>query len=163
MKLWLIRHAKSSWTATGGADFERPLNPRGERDGPRMAAWLARQDHPATWVWTSDAVRARATATFVVDGFAAARPTLVPDHRLYAATPEQLLDVIRETPPDQQCGAMVAHNPGLTQLANLLAGEQITDNLPTFGVVRFQVSSPWATLALGSAEVELLMSPKVLP
>lgn len=163
MKLWLIRHAKSSWNATTGTDFERPLNTRGQRDGPRMAAWLARQDHPATWVWTSDAVRARATAAFVLEGFAAAQPTLVPDHRLYDASPEQIVDVIRETPPDQHCVAVVAHNPGLTQLANLLAGEQVTDNLPTLGVVRFDVPSPWATLTLGLAEVELLMGPKLLP
>ena len=28
MKLWVIRHAKSSWADPGQADFERPLNGR---------------------------------------------------------------------------------------------------------------------------------------
>ena len=33
-ELTLIRHAKSSWAEPGLADFERPLNARGERDAP---------------------------------------------------------------------------------------------------------------------------------
>jgi phosphohistidine phosphatase len=62
MKLWLVRHAKSDWSTPGQSDFDRPLNARGRRDGPRMAAWLAEQPEPATWIWCSDAVRARSTA-----------------------------------------------------------------------------------------------------
>ena len=65
MKLWVIRHAKSSWADHGQADLERPLNKRGNADGPRMAHWLATQAEPATWIWSSDAARALATAEFV--------------------------------------------------------------------------------------------------
>ena len=69
MKLWLIRHAKSAWNEPGLRDFDRPLNARGERDGPNMASWLQAQSDPASWVWTSTATRARATASFVQTGF----------------------------------------------------------------------------------------------
>jgi len=162
MKLWLVRHAKSDWASGAGTDFERPLNARGRRDGPRMAQWLAGQDHPATWLWTSDAVRASATAVFVAEGFAAAAPELAPDHRLYEASPEDLLAVIRETPQDQHSVALVAHNPGLTQLVNLLEGRAVTDNLPTFGVARFEVPGDWADLTFGAARLEIMMTPKRL-
>lgn len=162
MKLWLIRHAKSDWKSGAASDFERPLNARGERDGPRMAAWLADQDHPATWVWTSDARRAAATADFVMRGFAGAQPVRVEEHRLYEASPERLLDVIRETPDQERAIAVVAHNPGMTQLVNLLTGEAVTDNLPTFGVVRLDVPEPWAELAFGRASLDLFTSPKRL-
>lgn len=160
MKLWLIRHAKSDWHAGATSDFERPLNRRGQRDGPRMARWLAAQDAPATWIWTSDAVRAASTARFVADGFAAAQPELVADHRLYEAAPETLLEVLRETPPDQQSVALVAHNPGLTWLVNLLVGESLVSNLPTFAVARLTVPGPWLDLAFGSAQAEQITSPK---
>lgn len=162
MKLWLIRHAKSDWSSPASSDFERPLNRRGERDGPRMARWLATLDHPATWVWTSDAARAQATAAFVVQGFQSAQPALAPEHRLYDASPERLLDVLKETPPEHQSVALVAHNPGLTYLVNLLSGEQVTENLPTFGVTRFDVPEPWTELAFGAARLELFNSPKRL-
>jgi phosphohistidine phosphatase len=160
--LWLIRHAKSDWKAGVGSDFERPLNARGKRDGPRMAGWLAAQDGPASWIWSSDAVRALATTRFVAEGFASAVPEVVSDHRLYLASPEQLLDVIRGTPAEIRSAAVVAHNPGLTELVNLLAGRAVIDNLPTFGVARFALTGPWADLAFGTGELELLTSPKRL-
>jgi phosphohistidine phosphatase len=163
MKLWLIRHAKSDWDSGALRDFDRPLNRRGERDGPNMAAWLATQSDPAVWIWTSDAVRALATARFVADGFAAAGPRIVEDHRLYNAPPETILDVIRETPPDVAAAAVVAHNPGMTQTLNLLVGETVTVNLPTFGVARLDVPASWPDVAYGTATVDLTMRPKALP
>jgi len=163
MKLWLIRHAKSDWHSGAASDFERPLNERGERDGPRMAAWLATQDHPASWVWSSDAVRALATARFVADGFTAAGARIVEEHRLYGAAPETIVDVIQGTPAEVASVAVVAHNPGLTETLNLLTGEQVTDNLPTFGLARLDVPGDWPDVGFGTLELELLMKPKALP
>ncbi|MEQ8994679.1 MAG: histidine phosphatase family protein [Pseudomonadales bacterium] len=163
LTLWLFRHAKSDWGSGAGSDHARPLNARGERDGPRMARWLADQDDPAAWIWTSDAARAMATAQFVAAGFAAAAPELVADRRLYLASPEQLLTVIRETPAEVRSAALVAHNPGLTQLLNLFSGRPVTDNLPTFGVARFAVPAPWCELRFGNGHLDVLTSPKRLP
>jgi phosphohistidine phosphatase len=161
MKLWLIRHAKSDWNSGARSDFERPLNRRGERDGPRMAAWLATQSDPAGWIWTSDAVRARATARFVAQGFGTAAGHVVEEHRLYEASPEQLLAVIRETPAEAAAAAVVGHNPGMTYLVNLLVGNDVTDNLPTLGIVRLEVPPPWRDLRFGSGTLEILTSPKL--
>lgn len=163
MKLWLIRHAKSDWHSGAATDFERPLNERGERDGPRMAAWLASQDHPASWIWSSDAVRALATARFVAQGFAAAGARIVEEHGLYNAVPETILDVIRSTPPEVTSVALVAHNPGMTEVLNLLTGAQVTDNLPTFGLARLDVPGAWPDVSFDTLELEVLMKPKALP
>ena len=123
MKLWVVRHAKSSWAEPRQSDFERPLNPRGKRDGPRMANWLAQQSAPAQWIWSSDAARATATATFVAEGFASASPEIIRDHRLYHSSISELCAVLRETPSTVSSAAVVAHNPTLTQLVNHLAGD----------------------------------------
>ena len=163
MKLWLIRHAKSAWGERGLTDFERPLNGRGKRDGPRMAAWLRTQSDPATWIWTSTAVRAAATAEFVRTGFQVDEHRLIGEERLYHASPEQILEVVRGTPADVTSVAVVAHNPGLTWLVNAMGEDAITDNLPTFGVARFDCPGDWASLAAGSARLDFLVSPKTLP
>ena len=163
MKLWLIRHAKSAWNEPGLADFERPLNARGERDGPKMAAWLAAQSEPATWVWTSTAVRARATAAFVQSGFELADDAIVAVDALYHASPEQILDVVRQTPSEVRSVAIVAHNPGLTWLVNGMVRDAVTDNLPTFGIARFNCDGDWSTLRAGNASLDFLVSPKTLP
>ena len=39
--LFLLRHAKSSWSEPGLADFDRPLNERGRRAAPLIARHLA--------------------------------------------------------------------------------------------------------------------------
>ncbi|TNF86563.1 MAG: hypothetical protein EP301_08405 [Gammaproteobacteria bacterium] len=163
VKIWIIRHAKSSWAEPGLSDFDRPLNERGKADGPRMAAWLASQDAPAQWIWTSDAARARATAAFVEQGFAAARPQVVEEHALYHATAHGIVDVLRGTPEAVTSVALVAHNPGLTDLVNMLAGEAVTENLPTFGVARFEVAAAWHSLGEGRASLEILTAPKKIP
>jgi phosphohistidine phosphatase len=162
MKLWLIRHAKSDWSSSGLSDFQRPLNPRGLRDGPRMEQWLAAQSDPATWIWSSDAQRARRTTDFVASAFSVSPDRVIEDHRLYGADPDTLLSVIRETPEEIASTAVVAHNPGMTQLLNLLIGETVLDNLPTFGVARLHIAVPWLELHYGSARLELLTSPKRL-
>jgi phosphohistidine phosphatase len=163
MKLWLIRHAKSDWGNRGLSDFDRPLNARGERDGPVMTRWLAKQSNPATWLWTSTAVRARATAAFVQAGFGLDDTAIVCDDGLYHASPEQILDVIRQTPADVESVALVAHNPGLTWLVNAMGEDAITDNLPTFGIARFECTGEWATLTAGTGRLDFLVSPKTLP
>lgn len=162
MKLWLIRHAKSSWGQSGLSDFDRPLNARGKRDGPKMAEWLSSQAAPATWVWTSSAVRAQATARFVQEGFSLDGAALIALDELYHATPEQILDVVRRTPSEIQSVAVVAHNPGLTWLVNAMGADALIDNLPTFGVALFDCPEPWHDLRPGHSTLERLVSPKNL-
>ena len=160
MRLWLIRHAKSSWSDRRLRDFDRPLNGRGRRDGPRMRDWLRGQAFAPSWIWTSDAARALATAEFVQGAFPDAQ--LVLDRRLYGATPETMLGVVRETPAGIETMAVVAHNPGITDCVNLLAGERVVDNLPTFGIARLQWFGGLDGLDFGRGIVEMLMAPRLL-
>ena len=156
--LWIIRHGKS---ADGSPDHDRPLNHRGLHDGPNMQAWYARQEHRASWIWASSARRAQMTAEFVGQGFNA--PVIdAPD--LYLPSPETLLDQLRSTPDTEPCAAVVAHNPGLTYLVNLLSGDWVIDNLVTFGSALFAAPiESWTELRPGNCELLTLVSPKTLP
>ena len=64
-----VRHAKSSWDHPGLTDINRPLNKRGERDGPFMANKMKELGIVADLILTSPAVRARTTAGFFKDEF----------------------------------------------------------------------------------------------
>ena len=96
--VWLIRHAKSDWSNGGQRDFDRPLNDRGWRDGPRMQAWLNGQQPAATWIWCSPAKRAMQTCTFVADGFATPQAQVVEVPELYLASADTALDCIKPRP-----------------------------------------------------------------
>jgi phosphohistidine phosphatase len=157
--IWVIRHGKSAAGESGQSDFDRPLNHRGLADGPLMEGWLAEQQAPATWVWCSPAARAKATAAFVGRGFGA---EVVEEPSLYLASADTLLGCLRETPPDIASAAIVAHNPGLTSLVNLLGDHDVTSNLVTFGTARFSFDGEWADLRFGIADFVDLQTPKTI-
>jgi len=61
MRLWLLRHAKSSWNDPGLKDRNRPLAPRGERAADRMRDYLDTEGIGPALVLCSSALRTRQT------------------------------------------------------------------------------------------------------
>ena len=57
--LLVLRHAKSSWKQAELSDHERPLNKRGRRDAPRVAAFIHDSGLGPDLILSSTAVRAR--------------------------------------------------------------------------------------------------------
>lgn len=133
--LVLVRHAKSSWGDPGLPDHERPLNDRGRRDAPEMAGRLRKRGVAPDAILASTAVRARATAEVIARTLGVERGRILADGRLYGASPEELLDVIRTLDDGLACVMLVGHNPGLGELAQRFSDE-ITD-MPTGAVAEF--------------------------
>ncbi len=134
LRLTVIRHAKSSWRDPELADHDRPLNGRGRRDAPRMGERLAARGFAPEVVLTSTALRSRLTA----DAIAAAcglAPRVRARRALYHASPAEMIEVIDEVATAEALRhvAVVAHNPGCTDLVVRLTGADL-DNLPTCGV-----------------------------
>lgn len=137
--LTVIRHAKSSWDDPGLDDFDRPLNDRGKADIPRMAAWLEAQPQRPQLFLASPACRALTTADLLVTELADTNLRLVTDSRLYNAPEKQLRACLADTDDRITHVALVAHNPGITDLANSL-GNLHLDNLPTCGMVQIALA-----------------------
>jgi phosphohistidine phosphatase len=163
MKLWVIRHAKSSWADPGQTDFQRPLNRRGKHDGERIAQWMRVQTERPDWIVSSDARRARDTAEFVRSGYSVTADHLIFDHRLYEASAATIRDVVTELPESCPSAALVGHNPGSTEFVNAMVGTQVIDQLPTFGIALLEVPSRWPDVGFGSARLIALYTPKSLP
>lgn len=135
--LTLVRHAKSSWGNPHLDDFDRPLNQRGQRNAPEMGKRLAGRSFSPDLLITSPAKRAVTTARMVAAEIGYPEKRVKSDQRIYLATPESLIDIIRETPQEVRHLVLFGHNPGFTQLANRL-GDMRIDNVPTCGVVRLE-------------------------
>lgn len=118
LRLLLVRHAKSDWGDPALPDNERSLNARGQRDAPRMGAWIAAQGLAPREVHCSDAVRTRETLDLMLPAWSSP-PRVTHRHELYHATPAAMLRVLEEAEGDSV--ALIGHNPGIGQLANLLA------------------------------------------
>lgn len=133
--LLLVRHAKSSWEHPGVDDHDRPLNDRGLRDAPKMGRRLAERGVAPDVILSSTAVRARTTAELIAEelGFDAAR--IITDERLYAASADEVLQVIGEVDGDVSCAMVVGHNPETVSLARRLSDE--IHEMPTSAVAEF--------------------------
>jgi phosphohistidine phosphatase len=113
--LLLWRHAEAHEDASGSADLQRTLTPRGEKQAARMAAWLDRQLPEGARILASPARRTEQTALALGRKFKL-REELAP-----GATVDQLLQVAG-WPDGKGVVLVVGHQPVLGQtIARLLA------------------------------------------
>jgi len=160
--LLVLRHAKSSWNSGDLDDHERPLNPRGERAAPRMGAVLRKQKLTPDLIVSSDAVRARMTAETVAEA-AGYTGEIVFEPRLYLASPDDIIAVLRTLPSDSARTVMiVGHNPGLEGLITRLTGEK--HDFPTAALARIALPiARWDDLRAGvRGSLTALWRPKEL-
>lgn len=166
-RLYLLRHAKSSWDDPGLADHDRPLAPRGRRAADRLARHCKREGIRPALVLCSSATRARDTLERVRPGLGPqARVEL--DPALYAASAEELLGRLRRLPDALPSAMLIGHNPGLQELALLLAGDaagraRLEGKLPTGALVTLTMRRlTWSGLHPGDAELAALVRPREL-
>lgn len=148
MRLTLFRHAKSSWSNPGLADHDRPLSKRGRRDAPVMGERLAARGARPSAILSSTARRALATARRVAEALDYPLDEIRSSRRLYFAGTHEILQFIMEQPAGWPEIIVVGHNPGFTDLANLLLPELRLDNLVTAGCVAMDFpTDDWSEIA----------------
>ena len=151
--LTIVRHAKSSWSDSGLSDKKRPLNRRGERDGPIMGERIHEHGVRPSLIVSSPAKRAWATAKIVAGALNYPREFLQKDDRLYLASLDDILDVVVAQDNSFNNLMLVGHNPGMTDFANFLV-PGLTNNLPTAGVVSVQIEQDdWSLYKQPSTEL----------
>lgn len=138
--LYLMRHAKSNWSAAGLSDFDRPLNEQGFRDAPEMGQRLKARGALPGIILCSPAKRAQQTLECMGLGI----ENVVFDERIYDASMGELLDIVQTLGNQYDSAMLVGHNPAMTWLINQLSGAGI-HNMPTCAMAVIELdSSHWA-------------------
>ncbi len=138
--LLLVRHAKSSWNEPGLGDFERPLNERGKEDAPLMARKIMEKGIKIDHILSSPAKRAKRTARYMAEEFGFPKDGIELVDQLYLATSAAFQQSILNLNNKYQTVALVSHNPGITEYANILTTVRIED-MPTCGVFGVQADT----------------------
>jgi phosphohistidine phosphatase len=143
MRLWLLRHAKSSWDQPDLADHDRPLAPRGERDAERMAAFIEGTYIRPALVLSSSGLRARQTLGRVLPSLGETLELRV-EPALYSFDPSVLLSRLRSVLDDVPSVLLVGHNPALQELALTLAEDgdalaTVAKKFPTCGLAEIEL------------------------
>ena len=123
-RLYILRHAKAQLADPGQDDHARALTLRGVADAEAMAHYLRKSGARIDRVLVSTSARTVQTADLVL------RELEMPpraDYRdaLYLAEPGKILGMIQSLPVRTHSLMVIGHNPGLEDLAAMLAREPV--------------------------------------
>ncbi len=159
-KLYLIRHAKSSWSDTTVSDHYRTLNKRGKKDAPFMASKLSETGASPDMILSSPAKRAKKTANYIALGVGFPKDRIVYDDNIYSASTFELFQVLKSVNNKYRELFLVGHNFAITDLAVSLTGE-IINNIPTSGIVAMECKiTNWADIGSGCGRMIFFDYPK---
>lgn len=168
--LILLRHAKSGWDDSVARDFDRPLNPKGQRAGRTVGQHLRSAGIRFDAAIASPAVRVMETLAQVSDGYGQAIEP-VWDRRIYLASAPTLLDIVQETDDAVNSLLLVGHNPGLEDLVLSLVPDRtgdperdkVEEKFPTASIaeLRFDVDH-WSDIRSGTGILTRFVRPRDL-
>ena len=165
-RLYLLRHAKSSWKDERLADHDRPLAGRGRRAAKAIGRHLREQGVDPELVLCSSARRARETLEGVEASLGRGAIRIEPG--LYGAGPAELLALLNGTAASIGSVMVIGHNPSLEQLALLLARpgstvQELEAKFPTGALATLAFrGSGWPALDHGTAELIGFIRPRDL-
>ena len=165
-RIYLLRHAKSSWKNATLADHDRPLSGRGRRAASAMCGHLQARGIEPALVLCSSSRRTVETLARIAPSLAGAQTSVEP--ALYGASAQTLLERLRRLPADLDSVLLIAHNPGLHGLALHLveptpAPDTLAAKFPTGALATFDVSAEdWRALGPATAKLTAFVRPRDL-
>lgn len=158
-KLYLLRHAQSG-SKQALDDHSRTINAQGKQECKAMNAYIIQNNIKPEIILCSDAVRTQETGQAVFQGNNDIKITA--NKKLYQATPGEILKEIAKIDDSVGSVMIIAHNPGIGQLAKLLAGsgdmeiiKRIGTEYPTCGLTELSFNvERWKKIDPGSGVLE---------
>ena len=144
-RLILFRHAKAESDAESGDDFDRPLAARGRREAKAMGEQLAALGLKPDLALVSPALRTRETWEIASEALSGAEARFEPG--LYNAEASMIRRLAEAAGQGGGAVAVVAHNPGLQELALRC---MIEGTAPSGFLARVQRKFPPAAVAVFS-------------
>ena len=159
-KIYLVRHAKSSWDNPALPDIVRPLNSRGLDASDKMGVYLYQHGMIPQHIISSPATRALHAAINLSARLKKDTDTIQIDERLYFEGFEAMLQVIKDCPMEIHTVMLVGHEPDIGTLAEQLSGERI-EKFPTCAVYVLTTGlEDWKLLSPGSCKKEIFLLPR---
>jgi len=159
-KIYLVRHAKSSWDNPYLEDFDRPLNKRGKSAAPEMGRRLVEKGIMPDLIISSPALRAAKTAKKICKEIGYDPERIRFYESLYHAGKSTIIQLIKSLDHQVESLMIFGHNPGFNDFASFFIPE-FDENIPTCGVfaINFRISS-WSEIEPAQAKLEFFDYPK---
>jgi phosphohistidine phosphatase len=165
--LHLLRHAKSTWNEDA-EDHDRPLSRRGRAAAKLLARHLPAAVGVLDLALCSTARRTRETLDLVLAEFRS-RPKSAIEPELYLADEARLIERLQGLPEPVGSVLVVGHNPGLHELAMILAAPDSPDyprlaggKFPTAALASLRIEGRWSGIARGGHPLVGYLTPESL-
>lgn len=135
LQLTLMRHAHAEPKHPSGTDEARALDRRGLTEAAEMARRLLERSLRPDILLVSSSVRTRQTATPLVRAFALTEDRVVYEPALYLAEARALLAHLQRMPTTARHVLLIAHNPGISELARNLAASGTAPDFEPAGLL----------------------------
>lgn len=119
-RVFILRHAKTEPGTSSMSDYDRRLVEQGRKAAADMGAYMKRKGHVPDLVACSSAARTVETCTILLPSIRENIPVVF-NRDLYLAEASHLLQVIRSSDDNLGSVMLIAHNPGVSELAATLA------------------------------------------
>ena len=168
-KLYLLRHAKSSWEAADLADHDRPLGPRGERASLVVGRYILQRGLIPDLIICSTARRSRETRDLAAGQWPAQPPTQY-DQEIYLNGRRAILKRLSRVNTDIGSVLVVGHSPDLQDLTLALAAggdvplrRKAREYFPTGTLAVFHLPiETWSNILRSEGTLVELVTPKSL-
>ena len=152
-RLTLMRHADARWKDARVSDLERPLNRRGTGAAEAMARRLLELELVPDLLLVSPARRTQQTAEIVARELSLPARRVLREEALYLASATDLMSAVHATGPRVAHLLIIAHNPGVSELVQLLVPQGGAAGLAAAAVCSISFETPhWS--AIGPACVK---------
>ncbi len=160
--LYVVRHAKSSWSHPDLPDHDRPLLEKGKKRTRKIINFLKEEGVTVDFIISSSAVRASETALYFAKGLNYPASEIKTDPAIYYASAEDIFMQFSDLNDAYSKVMIVGHNPAFTNFVNCFIQPPI-DWLPTSGVISIQFkTNKWEEIRESKFEVEFVIFPKLL-
>jgi phosphohistidine phosphatase len=156
--LFLVRHAQPHHSQSYNSDKERELKPEGILQANQLGKYLNESNYNINLIMTSDAVRAKTTATLIANTINYPTHQIKWAEKIYSGGLNELLAILKETPDDTQHLLLVGHNPTISELAIYLSGAPML-SMSTCELNLIQINTMWTELGDGCGKHVLSYQP----
>lgn len=170
LTLFLLRHAKSSWTDRTLDDHDRPLNERGRAAAPAVGRYMRDNGMAPDTILCSGAWRTRETLGLLLPHLHGDAEIRIEEALYDANGGAELLSRLRSVDGRAACVMLVGHNPAIGELAALLCGHgpgeamaQMRRKFPTAGLaaIDFQAAA-WGEIGESDGTLTSFVQPRGL-
>lgn len=120
----LVRHAHAEWPAYRGRDFDRPLTERGLEEARATGREIITAGLLPKRILASSARRTEQTARILTEHLRLPADALQLLDHLYNADAATLAAALRSAAAEGSPVLVVAHNPGISELARMLSEDR---------------------------------------